>query len=332
MTDHAQAFCSEIIGNAKPLEAVLRRAQRVAATDCTVLVTGETGTGKELLARALHRASTRANGPFVAVNCAAMSKDLLESELFGHIQGAFTTAVRNREGRFQAADGGTIFLDEVGELPLDLQAKLLRVLQFKEFSLVGDSKVRKVDVRIIAATNAELQDMVKEGLFRQDLFYRLNVVQLRLPPLRDRACDIEELAEHFIDKMNRRYGREVEGISAEAMNKLRRHLWPGNIRELENAVEHAVLMALGEEIDAEDLPLLEEEEDLEEMGDFFRPLTDDGIDLQSTLRKIEAHYIQQALAQTSGNKNQAANLLGLNRTTLVEKLKRGLPEALAAIG
>lgn len=322
------AFYSEIIGSTETLEKVMKKAERVASTDCTILVSGETGTGKELVARALHRHSPRSRKPFVAVNCAAMSKELLESELFGHVQGAFTTALRNREGRFQAADGGTIFLDEIGELPLPLQSKLLRVLQFKEFSAVGESKVRRVDVRIVAATNADLAQMVKEGTFRQDLYYRLNVVQLRMPPLRDRVGDIDALTDHFVAKAAARYGREVDSISDAARSFLKRQAWPGNVRELENAIEHAVIMALSSQIEMDDLPSDDCCDDCD-MVDFIRPLTDDGIDLQLTLRKIEALYIQQALEQTAGNKNQAANLLGLNRTTLVEKLKRGLPESVA---
>jgi two-component system, NtrC family, response regulator AtoC len=327
--EDASTFSTEIIGDAPSLIAVLRRASRVSATDCTVLVTGETGTGKELLARALHQNSERRAKPFVAVNCAAMSKDLLESELFGHVQGAFTSAMRNREGRFQLADGGTIFLDEIGEIPLDLQGKLLRVLQFKEFSAVGESKVRRVDVRVIAATNCDLHQMTKIGAFRQDLYYRLNVVQLRLPALRERPEDLISLVAHFIEKAAHRYGRGVTRISEEASRRIARHAWPGNIRELENAIEHAVLMTTGDEIMAEDLPPVDGVSD-EEMTDFVRPLSDEGLDLQQTLRRIEAHYIQQALEHTSGNKNQAALLLGLNRTTLVEKLKRGFPELLDA--
>ncbi|MDJ0765619.1 MAG: sigma 54-interacting transcriptional regulator [Myxococcota bacterium] len=323
-------FCPEIIGNTDNLNRVIERARRVTPTDCTILICGETGTGKELLARAIHRESLRSRKPFVAVNCAAMSKELLESELFGHVQGAFTTAVRNREGRFQAADGGTIFLDEIGELPLSLQAKLLRVLQFKEFSAVGESRLRRVDVRIVAATNADLKQMVKEGTFRQDLYYRLNVVQLEIPPLRDRKQDVADLVSHFISKARAKYGKDVAAISDDALGYLKGHSWPGNVRELENAVEHAVLMCLGEVIQRDDLPPVDAIDD-GEITDFIRPLTDEGIDLQLTLRKIEALYIQQALSQTAGNKNQAANLLGLNRTTLVEKLKRGLPEQSLAV-
>ncbi len=328
---YCSAFCPEIIGNTEGLMSVIKRAERITTTDCTVLITGETGTGKELLARALHRQSPRSRKPFVAVNCAAMSKELLESELFGHVQGAFTTAMRNREGRFQAADGGTIFLDEIGELPVSLQSKLLRVLQFKEFSLVGESKVRRVDVRIVAATNADLMQNVREGFFRQDLYYRLNVVQLRLPPLRERTGDIEALAKHFLIKTAGRHKRDIDTISEGTFKYLKRHSWPGNVRELENAIEHAVLMCASSIIEEQDLPKLDNL-DNDDINDFIRPLNDDGIDLQLTLRKIEALYIQQALEQTAGNKNQAANLLGLNRTTLVEKLKRGLPELSQVVG
>jgi transcriptional regulator with PAS, ATPase and Fis domain len=332
MSTTSSCFCPEIIGNSVALKRITAKAEKITKADCTVLVTGETGTGKELLARAIHLGSDRNKKPFVAVNCAAMAKELLDSELFGHVQGAFTTAVRSREGRFQAADGGTIFLDEIGEMPFELQSKLLRVLQFKEFSCVGESRIRQVDVRIVAATNADLKQMVKDGTFRQDLYYRLNVIELRLPPLRERTEDIRELAVHLAKKAAVHYNRDISGIGADAMNVLVRHSWPGNIRELENAMEHAVLMCAGTEITVEDLPPIDCLDEDDEMVDFVRPLTDDGIDLAGTLRKIESRYIQQALEQTSGNKNQAASLLGLNRTTLVEKLKRGFPEMLAAAG
>lgn len=331
MNRTSSCFCPEIIGNSAALSRITAKAERITKADCTVLVTGETGTGKELLARAIHLGSDRAKKPFVAVNCAAMAKELLDSELFGHVQGAFTTAVRSREGRFQAADGGTIFLDEIGEMPFELQSKLLRVLQFKEFSCVGESRVRQVDVRIVAATNADLKQMVKDGTFRQDLYYRLNVIELRLPPLRERTEDIPELAVHFAKKAAEHYNREIIGIAESAMKAILYHSWPGNIRELENAMEHAVLMTLGNEITIEDLPAIDDVNE-NDMVDFMRPLSDDGIDLAGTLRKIESRYIQQALEQTAGNKNQAASLLGLNRTTLVEKLKRGFPEMLAAAG
>jgi transcriptional regulator with PAS, ATPase and Fis domain len=231
--------------------------------------------------------------------------------------------MRNREGRFQIADGGTIFLDEIGELPLELQGKLLRVLQFKEFSAVGESKVRNVDVRVIAATNADLLKASNEGTFRPDLFYRLNVVQLKLPSLKERREDIIPLCNHFIKRATKKYNREIAVLSKEAEQKILRHNWPGNIRELENAIEHAVLMSIDSEIKPGDLPLLEDLTN-DEITDFMMPLTDNGLNLQQTLKNIESHYIQQALKQTNGNKNQAASLLGLNRTTLVEKLKRGI--------
>ncbi|MBN2340937.1 MAG: sigma 54-interacting transcriptional regulator [Deltaproteobacteria bacterium] len=324
-------FSSEIIGNSPALLSVLKKAKQVAPTDCTVLIAGETGTGKELLARGLHMNSTRKDMPFVAVNCAALSKDLLESELFGHVQGAFTSAMRNREGRFQIADGGTIFLDEIGELPLDLQGKLLRVLQFKEFSAVGESRVRHVDVRIIAATNANLLQAANEGTFRQDLYYRLNVIQLKLPSLKERPGDIKSLCDHFITKASKRYNKPYTQLSESALSRVISHNWPGNIRELENAMEHAVLIGMSEQIETDDLPFFDQT-DADTMVDFIRPLTDEGLNLANTLRNIEAHYIQAALDYTDGNKNQAANLLGLNRTTLVEKIKRGLPESLSNVG
>lgn len=324
-------FSSETIGNSPALMSILKKAKQIAPTDCTVLIAGETGTGKELLARGLHMNSNRKDKPFVAVNCAALSKDLLESELFGHVQGAFTSAMRNREGRFQIADGGTIFLDEIGELPIDLQGKLLRVLQFKEFSAVGESRVRHVDVRIIAATNANLLQASNDGTFRQDLYYRLNVIQLKLPSLKERPSDIKALCEHFIAKAARRYNKPEMELSDKAHSAIISHTWPGNIRELENAMEHAVLIGMNEKIEIDDLPFFDET-DADAMMDFIRPLTDEGLNLQNTLRSIEAHYIQAALEHTDGNKNQAASLLGLNRTTLVEKIKRGLPDSLSNVG
>jgi transcriptional regulator with PAS, ATPase and Fis domain len=330
MTGHND-FSSAIIGNSPTLLAVLKKAKQVAPTDCTVLIAGETGTGKELLARGLHMNSNRNNKPFVAVNCAALSKDLLESELFGHVQGAFTSAMRNREGRFQIADGGTIFLDEIGELPLELQGKLLRVLQFKEFSAVGESKVRHVDVRIIAATNANLLQSANNGNFRQDLYYRLNVIQLKLPSLKERPADVVSLCHYFIEKAANRYHKTICKLSEGALTAIAKHNWPGNIRELENAMEHAVLIGMNDKIEKDDLPFFDEPSG-ETMVDFIRPLTDEGLNLQNTLRNIEAHYIQAALDHTDGNKNQAANLLGLNRTTLVEKIKRGLPDSLSSVG
>jgi two-component system, NtrC family, response regulator AtoC len=324
-------FCEEMIGESPALFAALEKARRVSPAECTVLIRGETGTGKELLARGIHRNSPRARKPFVAVNCAAISRDLLESEIFGHVQGAFTTALRSREGAFQVAEGGTIFLDEVAELPTALQAKLLRVLQFKEFSPVGDSRVRHADVRVLAATNADLAKMVRDGHFRQDLYFRLNVISIRLPPLRERDNDTEILATHFLEQEAKRYGREIDAFTPEALRCLRSHHWPGNVRELENAIAHAVLMSSGPCVEESDFPQIESLSP-GEVDDFMGALTLEGIDLQATLRKIEAHYIGEALRRTAGNKNQAANLLGLNRTTLVEKLKRAAVEVLEVAG
>ncbi len=317
-------YWQSIIGKNSVLKQYLERAKRVAPSDCTVLITGETGTGKELVARGIHMSSKRAGKPFVAINCAAISKDLIESELFGHVQGAFTSAVKDRKGRIQTAEEGTIFLDEIGDLPLELQGKLLRVLQFKEYSPVGDSKIYNANVRVIAATNAKLEQMVKDGTFRQDLYYRLNVVNIYLPPLRQRMDDMDILVDHLLNVVCKRLDVDKLSFTPKALAMLKAHSWPGNIRELENAVEHAVIMAAGTELDESTLPNLGNMTG-GEVIDFAMPLTGEGIDLQEVLRKIESQYIQMALEQTSGNKNQAAGLLGLNRTTLVEKLKRALP-------
>ena len=326
MSQKQNRLNSNIIGSGEKLASVLKKAAKIVSTDCTVLVTGETGTGKELIARALHNGSPRTSKKFVAINCAAISKDLLESELFGHVQGAFTTAVRSREGSFQAADGGTLFLDEIGEMPLELQGKILRALQFKEFTPVGDTRLRRVDVRVIAATNVNLEQKVADGTFRSDLYYRLNVVKLEMPPLRDRKEDLGVLVAHFVKKASHRYNREPLPVNIDAMKYLGTYNWPGNVRELENAIEHAVLMSEGSELCRDDFPPMDTM-NANDVDDFVRPLTDEGIDLSAALRKIEAHYIDEALTLTVGNKNKAASLLGLNRTTLVEKLKRGVLEA-----
>jgi len=248
-----------IIGTSPKMQEALRIAAAVAPTDATVLIYGETGTGKEILARSIHYQSHRAQGPFVAINCGAIPETLLETELFGHEKGAFTGAHTSRIGKFEAADGGTVFLDEVGDMSQAMQVKLLRVLQEKTIERVGSSRPIKVNVRVIAATNRDLRAAIREGSFREDLFYRLSVVPIHLPPLRERPEDIPILAQHFLERFNERYRKRIRGFTPQAIRKLRRHLWPGNVRELEYAIERAVILAQGEEITAQDLWLGEED-------------------------------------------------------------------------
>jgi DNA-binding NtrC family response regulator len=289
-----------------------------------VLITGESGTGKELVARALHYNSRRADRMLVTVNCGAIPEELLESELFGHVKGAFTNATHNREGRFAMADGGTIFLDEIGDMSPNLQVKLLRVLQEKTFEPVGSSKTVRVDVRIIAATHQDLPRLIEENRFREDLYYRLNVFPIANPPLRARREDIPLLVHHFLDIAAQERHSKVDAISDEAMECLVAYDWPGNIRELENTVERLAILAGGSEIVVEDLP--------EQLRGTRSPagspgpdLPADGISLNAAVDELERELIRQALDRTQWNKNRAAQLLGLNRTTLLEKIKkRGL--------
>ena len=306
--------------NSKVAE-VLATIDRVAASSCTVLITGESGTGKEMVVAALHDASPRRDAALVTVNCGAIPEALLESELFGHTKGAFTGAHSTRAGRIAVAEGGTLFLDEVGELPLSLQVKLLRLLQQREYSPVGDDRTLKCDIRIVAATNRDLEEEVRAGRFREDLYYRLNVIQVSLPPLRERMEDIELLALHFLNVAVTRSGRdELDGFTYEALTLMQMYEWPGNIRELENAVERAALLASGTLIAACDLPpRLRGERESQES---FHELPDAGIDLRTAVEEYESNLIRQALARTHGNKNRAAQLLQINRTTLVEMVKR----------
>jgi transcriptional regulator with PAS, ATPase and Fis domain len=316
-----------IVGASNALLEVFSVVDSVADSGCTVLVTGESGTGKELVARAVHEKSSRRSGAFVPINCGAIPEALLESELFGHARGAFTGAHATRKGRIALAEGGTLFLDEIGELPLALQVKLLRVLQQREYSPVGDTKTYKADVRIVAATNVNLEDAVRQGRFREDLYYRLNVIHLDVPALRDRHGDTSLLAEYFLTKVRERTGRvSVSWISAAAMRVLESYSWPGNVRELENAIERAVLLCSHAEIEPSDLParvcgLAAEKRPL------ASALPDTGIDLRAAVEAFENNLIKQALDRTKWNKNRAAQLLGLNRTTLVEMLKRKRIEA-----
>ena len=382
----------KIVGHHPSIQNVIATIERVATSACTVLVTGESGTGKELVVAALHDASPRSHKPFVPVNCGAIPENLIESELFGHAKGAFTGAHATRQGRVGAAEGGTLFLDEVGELPLGVQVKILRLLQQREYSPVGESRVTKCDIRVVAATNRDLEKEVAAGRFREDLYYRLNVVHVHLPPLRERGSDIETLALYFLQHCAARVGRTgLMGYTPEAMEVLRTYDWPGNIRALENAIERAVLLANGPYISVDDLPQRvrahrqslvvpvaapapapapapviaappapvalpvrpapapvtplqppvpapfheRAQNDVTEAPvesaspvalpawtSGSKPLPEEGIDLRAMVEEYENHLIRQALERTGGNKNRAAQLLGLNRTTLVEMVKR----------
>ena len=315
-----------VVGCSEGLLDVFRVIDRVADTNCTVLITGESGTGKELVARAVHESSHRVHAPFVAVNCGAIPEALLESELFGHAKGAFTGAHASKQGRISLAQGGTLFLDEIGELPLALQVKLLRVLQTREYSPIGDTRVLHADVRIVAATNIDLDNAARTGTFREDLYYRLNVIHVSVPPLRDRAGDVPILAEHFLNLSRQRTARNIRKLSDAAMQLLEQYAWPGNVRELENTIERAVLLARSDEILPRDLPARVCGLPSEQRPGGSR-LPDAGIDLRNAVESFENGLIRQALERTKWNKNQAARLLGLNRTTLVEMLKRKRIEA-----
>jgi transcriptional regulator with PAS, ATPase and Fis domain len=309
-----------VVGDSAELIDVFAVVDRVADTNCTVLITGQSGTGKELVARGVHLQSPRAQGPFVAVNCGAIPEALLESELFGHARGAFTGAHATKMGRIGIADKGTLFLDEIGELPLALQVKLLRILQSHEYSPVGDTRVFKADVRVVAATNIDLERAVMEGKFRQDLYYRLNVIHLQVPDLKQRMGDIPALAMHFMTTAREKTGRQVFTISRAAMQLLTDYDWPGNVRELENTIERALLLCTGDRIEPADLPV--RVRGLGNPGNNCPKLPESGIDLRAAVESYENDLIRQALDRTGWNKNRAATLLKLNRTTLVEMLKR----------
>ena len=297
---------------------------QVSDTGCTVLITGESGTGKELVARSLHAGSARQDKPFVTVNCAAIPANLVESELFGHAKGAFTGAHSARLGRFAQADGGTIFLDEIGEMEIGVQAKLLRLIQDGELYPVGEETPTRIDVRILAATNRNLEVEVAAGRFRADLYWRLNVIPVELPPLRDRPADIVRLAGHFIRRSNERNKRSVTGFELPAMSAMESYTWPGNIRELENVVERLVVVKGKGTIAVADLPaqIRQPRSLTPKKGTPIPDLPQDGTDLRAMLEAVEDRMIGEALERTGGNKNRAAELLGLNRTTLVEKLRR----------
>lgn len=314
-----------LVGNSRVMRDLLQLLETVAATTSTVLITGETGTGKELAARAIHHNSPRRANRFVAINCSAIPETLLEAELFGHVRGAFTGAVVTRQGRLEQAHKGTLFLDEIGTMSPALQAKLLRVLQEREFERVGDSHTIKIDVRVIAATHSDLTKMVADGSFREDLFYRLNVIPVQLPPLRDRREDIPLLVQHFLQKLAGEAGRGAVTISQDALRRLMAYQWPGNIRQLENACERALAFSQGRsQIDVPDLtPDIQNEAAPADSSDVWFP--DDGLDFERYIEAVELSLIRRSLERTQGNKRQAAKLLHLKRTTLIEKLKRLQP-------
>jgi len=343
----------DIIGQSAAIKNVFEAIKKVADTDSTVLISGESGTGKELVAKAIHQVSPRRNGPLIPVNCGAIPAELLESELFGHIKGSFTGAISNRQGRFELAQGGSIFLDEIGDMPPMLQVKILRVLQERKFEPVGSTKTVLADVRIIAASNKDLEEAVQSKTFREDLYYRLNVIPIHIPALRDRKSDVPSLISHFAKQFNQEKRRNVSFNSAEVLDVLLRYDWPGNVRELENLVERLVVFCSDRPVELKDLPSkIYERVELAQsklghqgklgfashtlaqaystelitlnngtmLPRFLIP--DGGLDLKEVLNLLENDLLLQALTRTKGNKNKASELLHMNRTTLVEKLKK----------
>jgi two-component system response regulator HydG len=299
----------DIIAKSRAMADVLSKAAQVAPSEATVLIQGESGTGKELVAAIIHQGSSRSRGPFIAVNCSNLSETLLESELFGHEKGAFTGADREREGLFEAAHGGTLLFDEIGDMPRPLQGKILRVLQEGEVRKIGSTRPARVDVRILAATNQDLDSMVHSGQFREDLFYRLNVVRIHIPPLRERPDDIIPLAHHFLEIYTEKTGRDIRGFSQDAVRTLLDHLWPGNVRELENAVERGVILAGSPHIGPEDFSLEDS-------------LTPSPAGNGKTLRELQKRHIRDALIRHGGNRARAARELGIGRNTLWRWINR----------
>lgn len=311
----------DIIGQSRPMKRVFGLIERVADSDSTIMIQGETGTGKGMVAKAIHRNSYRKNKPFVQINCGAIPENLLESELFGHVRGAFTGATAPKTGKFEQANGGTVFLDEIGDMSHDLQVKVLRAIEEKEFEQVGGCKTIKVDVRILAATHRDLEKEVQKGNFREDLFYRLNVIPVRLPSLKERKSDLPLLVHYFLDEFNRTKNTAISNVSDDAMDILIKHLWPGNVRELKNMMERLVVLKGKGQIQVCDIPYnlrnIKEDATGPQMD-----LTDDGICLNTAVNDFEKQLIYKSLEKTNWVKNQAAKLLHLKRTTLVEKIKR----------
>jgi DNA-binding NtrC family response regulator len=313
-----------LIGQSPALDKIAKIIRIVAPRRCSVLISGETGTGKEMAARAIHQASDRARRPMISVNCSALPANLIEAELFGHVKGAFTGAIGNRIGRFEQADGGTLFLDEIGDIPFDLQAKLLRALQEREIQRLGGTETVKVDVRLIAATNADLLARMHQGLFREDLYYRLNVIPIHMPTLRERITDVPLLVNHFVGKVCAAEGLPAKSVTSSAMSLVSSYSWPGNVRQLENIVEQAVVMnASHESLDASafSLPKTMQTERASRITLPTENLPDEGMDFPETLRRFERGILDQALLRTQGNKTLAAEMLRLPRTTLVNKLR-----------
>ncbi|MFB1483344.1 sigma-54-dependent transcriptional regulator [Corallococcus sp. RDP092CA] len=310
----------DLVGDSEPMQKLLAQVRKVAASDATVLVRGESGTGKELVARMIHQRSPRKDGPFVVVHCAALAETLLESELFGHERGAFTGAVKRKLGRFELADGGTLFLDEIGEIPASVQTKLLRVLQEKELQRVGGEETLKVDVRVVSATHRDLQAEVKAGRFREDLYYRLHIVPLTLPPLRERPEDLPALARHFVAKHAPRVNRRVTGIDDAALHALARHAWPGNVRELENVMEQALVFAEGDTLTPQDLPPhLAGQTPRMDAG---LPVPQGDRPLPEILEDLERQLIARAYEKAGGVKTETARLLGIKTSALYYKLEK----------
>jgi DNA-binding NtrC family response regulator len=321
---HKKYRFDNLIGQSDAIVRVLELIERVAQSDSTVLITGESGTGKEVVAKAIHFNSNRVNKPFVPINCGAIPAELMESELFGHVKGAFTGAITNRVGRFEHAEGGTVFFDEIGDMSPGLQVKLLRVLQERRFEPVGSTKTLVSDVRVVAATNVNLELAVSDGVFREDLFYRLNVIPIHIPALRERRSDIPLLFHHFVESFSSGRAQRLAGISPQAMEVLFNYDWPGNVRELENLVERLTILKSGSIVDVEDLPPKYRGvgASAKSMDPSDVMIPENGVDFNSAVDAYENALILKALEKTAWNRNQAAHLLKLNRTTLVEKIKK----------
>ncbi len=305
-------FLEGMVAKSRAMLEIFHTIIMVARYPSNVLITGETGTGKDMVARAIYNLSPRQNKPFIAINCASLVEGLLESELFGHVRGAFTGALKDKPGLFEVADGGTIFLDEIGDMPLPLQAKLLRVIETGEVRRVGDTKVRKVDVRIISATNRSLKEMIKKGRFREDLYYRLNIIQIDIPPLRKRREDIPVLSSYFLGELNQKMGKDIKGLDEKVLELFKNLPWEGNARELRNVIERAYIVAKGDYITLSDIP----EEYRKTTGAEEPP------DISTSLEEMERNYIMEILKMTSGNCSRAARFLGISRRSLYRKLKK----------